>query len=145
MHRYLFLDFDGVLHTSEPPRDLRFAKHLAPIVAKLELKVVISSTWREVYSLQAMVEKLGDLGKHVVGKTPIWSTDELPEIGGRQVEIEAWLKKSSLAEAAWIALDDERDNYRASCKRVFITDKKVGLNSAVAKEFEAWCDQMFSP
>lgn len=138
------MDFDGVLHTGEPPRDLRFAKHLTPIVSKLDLKVVISSTWREAYSLQAITEKLGDLGKHVVGKTPIWPSDELPEIGGRQLEIEAWLKKASLLEVPWVAIDDDRDNYRASCNRVFITDKSVGLDAAVAREFEGWCARIFS-
>lgn len=137
--RYLFLDFDGVLHTSEPPRDLCFAKHLVPIVAELELEVVIASTWREVYSLQSMAQKLGDLGRFVIGKTPVCPSEDLPEIGGRQKEIEAWLAKNATPSASWVALDDNRDNYRTSCTRVFVTDKTVGLNAAVAEQFAQWC------
>ncbi|MDE2615630.1 MAG: hypothetical protein KGL73_01260 [Burkholderiales bacterium] len=143
MNRYLFLDFDGVLHTSEPPRDLRFAKYLVPIVAELELQVVISSTWREVYSVQAMAQKLGDLGRFVIDKTPVWPSEDLPETGGRQKEIEAWLAESATSAAAWVALDDDRDNYRSSCNRAFITDKTVGLNAEMARQFARWCESRF--
>lgn len=144
MDRFLFLDFDGVLHTNEPPRDLRFASHLTPIVAKHRLKVVISNTWREVYSLRFMVEKLGELGQYVVGSTPVIPSDELPEIGGRQLEIEAWLKKASAVQTPWLALDDDRDNYRPSCSRVYITDKRTGLTASVAHDFDSWCASTLS-
>lgn len=139
MNRLLFLDFDGVLHTQDPPRDLRFAANLAPVVARLQLKVVIASTWREVYSLQAMAQRLGPLGAHVIGKTSIIPTDELPERGGRQVEIEQWLKSNATPAHPWVALDDDPENFRSSCTRVFLTDKRIGLTQEVAHAFEAWC------
>lgn len=139
MDRLLFLDFDGVLHTNEPPRDLRFASNLAPVVERLNLKVVITSTWREVYNLHAMVQKLGPLGRHVIGKTPVIATDELPERGGRQVEIEQWLRANAKPGHAWVALDDDEEHFRSSCTRVFLTDKRVGLTLEVAQSFEAWC------
>jgi hypothetical protein len=141
MDRYLFLDFDGVLHTNEPPRDLRFAKHLVPVATELELKVVISSTWREVYSVQAMAKQLGDLGKFVIGKTPVWNPPDgdLPDVGVRHREIEAWLEKNARLSTHWVALDDDADNYRRGCKQVFITDKKIGLDPKTAALFEDWC------
>jgi hypothetical protein len=144
--RYLFLDFDGVLHTDTPPRDLRHASHLLPIVARLELKIVVSSTWREAYPLQEIVGRLGALGRFVVGKTPVWSTleEDVPDVGVRQLEIEAWLQKKAAPATPWVALDDEADNFRPSCKRVFLTDRRVGLDAQAAAAFSDWCTKLFS-
>jgi hypothetical protein len=146
MTRYLFLDFDGVLHTDVPPRDLRFAKYLVTVVSDLKLKVVISSTWREAYSLQEIIDQLGELGQFVVGKTPVWkpSDGNLPLVGVRQREIEAWLAKKAPATASWTAIDDDVDNFRAGCKTVFLTDPKVGLDAKAALAFDAWCRNKFS-
>ena len=144
--RYLFLDFDGVLHTDVPPRDLRYARHLLPIVARLELKIVVSSTWREVYALAELARQLGELGRFVVGKTPVWSAldEDAPDVGVRQREIEAWLEKKGLHDAHWVALDDDADNFRPSCTRVFLTDGSVGLDARAADAFSAWCDKVFA-
>lgn len=145
MGRYLFLDFDGVLHTDTPPRDLRYACHLVPIVSHLNLKVVVSSTWREAYSLHEVIQLLGELGQFVVGKTPVWKPPgNLPLIGVRHREIEAWLAKKASHTAPWVAIDDDADNFRRGCERVFFTDRKVGLDSQTTVVFDAWCKKLFS-
>ena len=145
-NRYLFLDFDGVLHTDTPPRDLRYASHLVPIASRLDLKIVVSSTWREAYPLQDIVGQLGELGRFVVGKTPVWSTleDDVPDVGVRQREIEAWLEKKAVPAAPWVALDDEADNFRPGCRRVFLTDRRVGLDVRAAVAFNDWCTKLLS-
>lgn len=145
MERYLFLDFDGVLHPSTPPRDFRYAQHLIPIVTNLGIKIVISSTWREVYSLQELIKLLGGLGQFVVGKTPLWAgvTGANTPIGIRQREIEAWLARKAPSNSSWAAIDDDAENFHKNCKRVFITDNAVGLDAGRAVQFDAWCKQLF--
>mgnify|MGYP001544465607 FL=1 len=145
MNKYLFLDIDGVLHPSTPPRDLRYIKNLAPTVARLELKVVVSSTWREAYSLTELTKLLGDLGHFVVGKTPTWNppNGDLPAIGVRHREIEAWLVRKASLEAPWAAIDDDAENFRPNCTRVFLTDRTVGLDANTAILFDKWCANLF--
>lgn len=145
MNRYLFLDFDGVLHTNAPPRDLRYARHLTPTVSRLDLKVVVSSTWREAYSLAELVKLLGDLGQFVVGKTPTWNpaNGDLPPNGVRHREIEAWLARKASLEAPWAAIDDDAENFRLNCDRVFLTDKRVGLDANTTVLFDKWCTNLF--
>ncbi len=147
MHRYLFLDFDGVLHTKTPPYDLRYAAHLVPIGTELDLKIVVSSTWREGFSLPELIESLGPLGPFVVGKTPVWKRPEhlsdAALVGVRQREIEAWLARKASASSPWVAIDDEAENFRMECSQVFVTDPKVGLDAQTTRLFNTWCREQF--
>lgn len=142
--RYLFLDFDGVLHTDSPPHNLRYAAHLVPIASELGLSVVVSSTWREGFSLPELVTALGELGRFVVGKTPVWKPTQTGSsmLGVRQREIEAWLTRKALLGAPWVAIDDDPANFRQGCDRVFLTDGKVGLDAKTAGVFNAWCRKL---
>lgn len=138
----LFLDFDGVLHTKSPPRDLRFAANLLPIVIRYEFEVVISSTWREVYSLQELKGKLGRLGSHVIDCTPLISDDDSSQTGKRQAEIEKWLEANFRSDRLWAAIDDDRDGFRPSCKRLFLVDGTQGFNQVFAHEFIRWFEDL---
>lgn len=140
MKRYLFLDFDGVLHTIAGPRNLHLARYLEPVVSELQMHIVISSTWREAYSLLELKRRLGPLGANVAGQTPILDSDGgYSEVGHRQREIEAWLAKNDPSNGNWVALDDNPDYFFRSCKKVFLTDPEIGLSAEVAELFKAWC------
>jgi hypothetical protein len=70
---YLFLDFDGVLHRTggvEPP--FSHVDHLAHTLADFpNVQVVISSSWREVYSLEEMRWFCGFLASRILDVVPI--------------------------------------------------------------------------
>ena len=73
----LFLDFDGVLHPEQLGED-EFCR--APILWEVlrecvHVKVVISSSWREIYTLDELVEFVTrgggeDLANRIIGATP---------------------------------------------------------------------------
>lgn len=111
MHpRVLFVDFDGVLHP-EGKDDLRHAWLLGGLVARADIRVVLSTNWRLSNSLGTLRGMLPgwELGRQVIGMTP-----ELPVAAGcRQREIEAWLTENPterfavLDDNAWLFEDPE--------------------------------------
>lgn len=111
--RYVFLDFDGVTHryfpvegeTDERNAHFAFVPYiLAAIKAQPhEVKVVISSSWRESFSLDKMCEHLGELAPWVIGSTPVRGRS--CEWGDRLAEVRAWIEENDPG-AAWVALDD---------------------------------------
>ena len=73
----LFLDFDGVLHPQyehEPvPTELAFC-HLARFEALMRkfpsVEIVISSTWREQFSMEVLRAKFStDIAARIIGRT----------------------------------------------------------------------------
>ena len=156
--RYLFLDFDGVLHAERKGRpDLRFKNNLYPIVKKYDLSVVISSAWRTSYDLAGLQKLLGKrLGSMVIGKTPDHSLledlrpmqeqidDEFPWFYGmRQREIEEWMGKNASANDSWIALDDIKIHFSKDCENLFLTHSDIGLDEKTAQSFNKFCSQYF--
>lgn len=146
--RYLFLDFDGVLHTERPPFDLRFADNLCPIVDELGLHIVISSTWRENFQMSDLVAQLGKLGQHVVGMTPVLENDETIALGlckgRREVEIRIWLEENASPDAEWMAIDDIEFFFFDNCTRLFLTNSYKGLSKSVAKDFARFAKQILN-
>ncbi len=111
MHpKVLFLDFDGVLHP-EGKDDLRHAWLLGGLVARADIRVVLSTNWRLSNSLGVLRRMLPgwELERQVIDMTP-----ELPVAAGcRQREIEAWLathpteRFAVLDDNAWLFEDPE--------------------------------------
>src|SRR5262245_35756385 len=94
--RVLFLDFDGVLNSEHSAAELgtrhRFAKSnvaaLNTVLQQSGALVVITSTWREHWTLRENAEWLerdGVLPGRVVGKTPVLER-------ARGLEIDSWLQ-----------------------------------------------------
>lgn len=161
----LFLDFDGVLHSDqvflEPCNpdevsvdDRRFVtkhnrlvtgknlfEHCDRLVAALEpfpnVQIVISSTWREHFDLDALKAFLPSaLAERVVGVTPgVFSRDganhRLREIGAFSS------KNQEYANTPWIALDDdivwpEQLGEEWALKHLLLLDSKKGFTVADA-------------
>jgi hypothetical protein len=125
--KLIFLDFDGVLNNDLELADY-FGKNkdndcvvpemigrLNKIVEATGAKVVISSTWRNLFDLDVLSEKYlkgnGFIGE-VIDKTP----DHGRKIsfcersrGLRGSEIKAWLDKCEDNVEAFVILDDDAD------------------------------------
>lgn len=136
--RIVFLDFDGVLNSDHSVARLgtryRFwppsIRALNQILNKTDARVVITSTWREHWTLSenaAALEKDGVLPKRVIGKTSPSATD-----GERGLEIDAWLKSAPYPVKAFVILDD-RDDMAMHKSRLVKVDPRIGLGMQEAQ------------
>jgi hypothetical protein len=147
----LFLDFDGVLHPFPmTPTSIHFSATSAlwKVLDKLpELSVVITSTWRERFSLPQLVELLKDHGGErftgrFIGVTPIMesATDYVPGI--RQREIESWLVQNRIVEEPYIILDDIEEYFDSTCTNLYLVDGVTGLTESDAEMIPVWLSAM---
>lgn len=138
MVRVIFLDFDGVLNSEdwahhhpsgggfcalheEKPFDPSAVAVLNTIVGKSNAKIVISSTWRQVYDIKGLRKILTENGIYadVIDVTPHIGRND-PEMGEwydqpqgsraveRGDEIKAWLAAHPDTKA-FVILDDDDD------------------------------------
>jgi hypothetical protein len=133
--RFLFLDFDGVLRRSASPlyvldRDL-VANLESLLRAFSDVRVVITSSWREVFVLAELRKHFApDLGARFVGVTGFsHSREEFY----RHREVLAYLKRNGEAGDWWLAVDDDRGHYPADAP-VLVVDATRGLDGAMAAE-----------
>jgi hypothetical protein len=131
----LFLDFDGVLHP-EPLSDLTRLFERAPLLEAClaqfpDVKIVITSTWRNERSMEELKAILGPgLASRVVGITPKWI--EVPEsfdrIGyQRHAEIDGWLRIHAPVWESWVALDDKSWLFKPFLEQLVKVDPTTGL------------------
>lgn len=99
----VFLDIDGILTTVDSTYDEngivftpRAVYWLNKFFAAVHCEIVISSTWRESYSLRELRDELSNLKAKIKSTTPI--------IGHRGVEIATWLKENACDN--YIVIDD---------------------------------------
>ena len=136
MVRIVFLDIDGVLRRKDAPlyeleADLlgRF-EHVVRSIP--DLQIVISSTWREAFSLAEIREHFAlSVAPLIVGVTP---TVAVRDEYDRHREVLAYLKKNHLGEdARWGAIDDDPANYRPGAP-VILVDSNAGFDESAAAE-----------
>ncbi|UQV45036.1 hypothetical protein KIV45_25460 [Janthinobacterium lividum] len=143
----LFLDFDGVLHPfpmTSTSSHFSATPSLWTILEKIpEISVVITSTWREQFSLAQLVELLkGHGGEHFsnrfIGVTPIMesTTDYVPGI--RQQEIESWLVENEVTDEPYIILDDIEEYFDSTCPNLYLVDGVSGLTGHDAAMIPIW-------
>jgi hypothetical protein len=148
MKKILFLDFDGVLHgDSDAGRLFCRLPYLAEYLARMpDVEIVVSSTWREAYSLASLKKHFPlYLHERIIGVTPV--LDSGVDLGGRQNEIEAWLKNAGLSSqnAAWIALDDMASFFRKNCTYLILVDSSRGFGDEEGRKLEAWYQSIRRP
>ncbi|QQS40416.1 MAG: hypothetical protein IPM63_13740 [Acidobacteriota bacterium] len=137
----IFLDFDGVLRRNTS----RLYKLEPDLVRNLEnavlphtdLKVVITSSWREAYSTRTIGRLFpSEFAERIEGATPI--ANERSE-HYRYTEILAYLRRFHQKGANWIAIDDDPLHYPADAPLI-LTDPSEGFTSEKAKELnDALC------
>lgn len=133
----LFLDFDGVLHTEpcfDQTKSFCFLPRLESVLRDYpQIKIVISSTWRESRSLEELQNLFSeDIAKRVVGVTPSWRDfPELFEVNGyqRHTEILIWLRYSAEPWVKWIAIDDKSFLFKPFLKNLVRTQSLIGFDA----------------
>ncbi|CAN5306972.1 HAD domain-containing protein [soil metagenome] len=141
MKKILFLDFDGVLHSTNDRRG-NFSRlpYLEKSLARMpDLDIVITSTWRESHGFEELKNLFpAHLRPRIIGKTPVLGRSNNP--GGRQREIEAYLAAQSLdqSNAVWIVLDDMGFMFDADCPYLILVDHLRGFHRDDATRLMAW-------
>lgn len=137
MRKILFLDFDGVLHPAwgNSLPEFVHAHALAQALAGRPCEIVISSTWREHYSLaQLKGFLLPELAGRVIG---VLGPDQRPPFV-RSKNIEGWLATQAGA-IDWRALDDSKSDFH-ECLNLILCDGAIGLQRAQAEQVFEWLD-----
>lgn len=133
--RFLFLDLDGVLRRRESAlyaldRDL-VANLESLLRAFSDVQVVITSSWREAFSLSELRRHfVPDIGARIVGVTP---SSHSQEGFYRHREVLAYLKAHGGAGDWWVAVDDDAEHYPPHAP-VLLVDPAKGLDGEAAAE-----------
>lgn len=135
MHSVLFLDFDGVLHptggnaSGAPFGRLPLLEAMLRETRCAAVRIVVSSTWREAYSLSRLRSVFApDLRARVIDVTP--TLDDYDGAYARWHEIRAWLALHPEVER-YAALDDMVSGFPVEQHRhVAFTDGSTGLREA---------------
>jgi len=125
----LFLDFDGVLHPLNRATGT-FARvpHFEQVMRDYpEVDIVISSAWREEYSIEKLRLVFSEDFRHrLIDVTPIVTSARKPY--PREIEILSWLREAGREYEAWLAIDDSEWLFSPSCKNLILADTNMGFN-----------------
>lgn len=127
--KYLFVDFDGVLHPNNSRGEIFsqskfFCDKLEPY--KNNFLIVISSSWRETYDYEDIIEAFEpNIRDRVVGVTPILENNFEPL--GRYREILSYCSNNSISENDWKAIDDMPHLFPKNCKNLILTNPQTGV------------------
>lgn len=137
----LFLDFDGVLHPANEPvgADTDFCR--VPLLEawlkeNTEVSIVISSSWRDLMTLDQIRQKFSeDLRARVVDVCPKlqWGKEYAFK---RHAEILAWLAKAKY-QGPWLALDDAVHLFPPNCKELIVCKSEIGIDADVIEMLTA--------
>lgn len=120
----LFLDFDGVLHpVGSTPAQCFVCLPLLEQFLRAEAptwQVVISSSWREYYSQQQLLDVFSpDMRVRIIGSTPVDGDSSLRATWGaqsslypREIQIRHFLAQRGFNAEDWVALDDMKGWFR---------------------------------
>lgn len=158
----LFLDFDGVLHHFFPEKGLSdeenahfaFSKHLEKAIKELkeiEIQIVISSSWRENYSMEQIKSNFSDyMASKIIDFTPVIedtqyykelvkSESDVPSYT-REIEAMMWLESHSEYKY-WVAIDDVKEIWK-TYYNVLICEK--GFQKNLINRFKSLCVKITS-
>jgi len=134
---YIFLDFDGVLKPltqGNTPNvfNRECLDAFENVVRRYDnIKIVISSTWKLVYSLKKIRQLFSeDIQPLVVGMTPDTYGQITPY--ERHKEVLAYLKQNE-KDTSWVAIDDDPEHYPKNCT-VILTEPFIGFDHTSALE-----------
>lgn len=136
----LFLDFDGVLHPASDHATAAFSRALLleKALAGLEVRLVVSSSWRFHYSLADIQSRLpAGVASRVIGVTGE------PQFGefARHREILAWLAEARRV-APWRALDDSAFEFPKGRHELILCDPSTGLDDDIANLVRDWLERV---
>lgn len=128
------MDFDGVLHSfSARDKDrTELFLNLPRLEAVLrdfpEVRVVISSTWRETHSIEELTSHFSkDIAGRVIGALPVIEISTLSELEFiRFREIKRFLRENKCGQINWLALDDDSTLFPTDCPNLIQCDDGFG-------------------
>jgi len=136
-NKYLFLDFDGVLHPSmcDSKKFLTNAPFLAALINEYPCQIVISSSWRFQYTLDEIKKMLPKaISNQVIDKTG----DAFAGAYQRYNEIKFYLQVHGKSLADWKALDDTQNEFPPDCKNLILCSHITGLGQKQIMELKKW-------
>jgi hypothetical protein len=134
--KYLFLDFDGVLHsTKDNSQFFERLKLLLPLIDKYAFNIVISSSWRFQFNLQD-IKNFFPIVLHdkIIGMTG----QALMGRHARYNEIKNYLKEHDKSLEDWRALDDTSFEFPENCENLILCSPNTGIQAKQINELEAW-------
>jgi hypothetical protein len=148
---YIFLDIDGVLvkegdpDSVDLPIDLEedFVKFDSTCLQVFEAvvrlhetcKIVISSSWREIFPLETIKKLFSpDIAKRVIGVTPLVTR---PVKYYRYYEIISYLETNKLSQEKWVAIDDIPEHFPKDTHLV-VTNPYTGFDSHAAEKLKSY-------
>lgn len=138
---YLFLDFDGVLHTHSGKR-FSLVENFAKVLKKFpEVKIVFSTSWREYSTVEFLSSYLPEeLHSQCVGMTP-WFKESMKY--PRYNEIQHYLKENNITED-WLAVDDLASLFPPDCPNLFLVNGREGITKETAKVLQKTIKDMLA-
>jgi hypothetical protein len=144
----LFLDFDGVTHAvsaSDTDEGVFSRVHLLWEILRdhPEVQVVFSTSWREIYAQDELVNFATanggeDLVPRFIGQAPRHRSEEGSYMAGpihvRETECRFWLIGNGFAKSSWIALDDDATGFSPECTNLILANPKTGLDESNISE-----------
>lgn len=132
--KILFVDFDGCLHPHlrQEPDFCRLPLLWQILRACPDVQVVFSTSWKEVYRHDEMVEFVTwgggeDLAARIIGATP--NIDTGNQCSRRDLEIQSWLDANGHT-GQWLAIDDMAELFNGGHPNLYVVDKRYGLTDA---------------
>ncbi|CAN7379902.1 HAD domain-containing protein [Variovorax sp. LjRoot178] len=142
----LFLDFDGVLHPEgeghlpNDGTDFCFLPRLEALLREFpHVRIVISSMWRERYSLDELRTFFSpDIGARIIGTTPPPRRDNAGYAHARREgEICDWLAANGSVDQPWVALDDAEWQFDRHIDRLVACGSFVGFDDDAERALHA--------
>lgn len=143
---YIFLDIDGVLVKDDevPIDDIElleadYAKFDPCCLQEFEnvirdypaTKIVISSAWREQFSLKEIKSRFSeDVAEKIVGVTPV---TKVVQKYYRHLEVLEYLKNHHLTETTWVAIDDFAEHFPKGTPMI-VTNRYRGFDKTAAEQ-----------
>lgn len=125
----VYCDLDGVLHRWPCPQaemfDPQCIARLYEAIRQHDAVIVITSTWRLEWPLEQIRERMGVLGKRVIGVTP--EIDDPFLRHGRYHEVLLDLERR-VPDSRWIAIDDESGRFPGELVNLVLTDPGAGFS-----------------
>lgn len=124
--RLLFIDFDGVLHSTCAELDNSYfcwLPELEKLLSKFpDVKLVVHSTWRYEYHNEELRELLGPLGDRFIGSAPR---------GPREQAIQMVLQANKGKVTDYLVLDDAPADFPDGTLNTLFVDGLQGIGPAM--------------
>lgn len=144
---WIFLDIDGVLVPEKkfdrPVSQDDYVKFDPDCLHKFEnvlrrfteAKVVISSSWREIFPFEVIPPLFSpDIKARIVGATPLLETKIIHNFQFlRHQEVLEYLRQNQSEGSTWVAVDDIPEHYAPDAP-VIATDPYIGFDDNSAKK-----------